>query len=250
MEDEPILDAELQALIDGELDEARAQILAAKVAASAELSSMVAQYRADKEMILRAYGPLIELPVPLRLVRPLAGRKARPSWGRREAFAAVAAAAAIALVGWTAYPIFFKPADPLVAEAFAARRGDVRPQKEFVASAVSDPAARDRLAGDTLALPVKVPDLEKAGYVLTAIDIYRDRPGRESLQVSYRNAQGRNFTLYMHRSAGADRFDLEHRGATQICIWQNDALSVVMLGEMSSKDMLKLATLTYADLNF
>jgi hypothetical protein len=36
----------------------------------------------------------------------------------------------------------------------------------------------------------------------------------------------------------------------QVCVWQNDDLSVVMLGEMPAHEMLRVATATYADLNF
>jgi hypothetical protein len=36
----------------------------------------------------------------------------------------------------------------------------------------------------------------------------------------------------------------------QVCIWQNDDLSVVMLGRMPAHEMLRVATATYADLNF
>ncbi len=50
--------------------------------------------------------------------------------------------------------------------------------------------------------------------------------------------------------AGPDRFDIHRRGNTQICVWQNDDLSVVMTGDMSAREMLKVANLTYNDLNF
>ena len=48
----------------------------------------------------------------------------------------------------------------------------------------------------------------------------------------------------------SDPFDMHQRGKTQICVWQNDDLSVVMTGDMSAREMLKVANLTYSDLNF
>ena len=65
-----------------------------------------------------------------------------------------------------------------------------------------------------------------------------------------RDRNGVLFTMYMRQTAGADRFELSRRKDMQVCIWQNDDLSVVMLGEMPAHEMLKVATATYADLNF
>ena len=153
-----------------------------------------------------------------------------------------------ATAGWLASPYFqgARP-DALVAEAFAVRDGGVAPEQRFDAEAAAP--LRDRIVGTTLAVPAKIPDLGRAGYSLTGIAVYPERGGH-ALQVSYRDGRGRSFTLYMRRSIGPDRFDLEEKGATRICIWQNEDLSVVMLGDMPSKEMLKVATLTYGDLNF
>jgi anti-sigma factor RsiW len=110
--------------------------------------------------------------------------------------------------------------------------------------------AKDQIAENTLAKPVKVPDLEKAGYVLKGIAVFAKAHAEHSLQARYENSAGQSFVVYMRSSAGPDRFDMQQRGKTQICVWQNDDLSVVMTGDMSAREMLKVANLTYSDLNF
>jgi anti-sigma factor RsiW len=42
---------------------------------------------------------------------------------------------------------------------------------------------------------------------------------------------------------------MQRRGSVEICVWQNAELAVAMVGEMSTRDMLKLASATYADLD-
>jgi len=140
--------------------------------------------------------------------------------------------------------------DPLVAEALAVRSGQVHAERQFADADISAEAARDGLVQAALAVPVKVPNLEKAGLKLVAISAYPDKGGHEALQLSYRDRNGVLFTMYMRQTAGGDRFEMSARRNMQVCVWQNDALSVVMLGEMPAHEMLKVATATYADLNF
>jgi len=245
----PISDEQLHAYIDGELEPAEARRIEAIIGASPELARQVEQFRADKELLHRIYAPLIEQPLPAGVFAALE----RPR--RRFAFrfdiplfpAGAAAAAALLVVGLLAYPnLVGSGGDPLVAEAIAAQDGELR----TVTSLGPDMAAGDRIAEETLAAPVKIPNLEKAGYVLKAVAVVARGADGRALQARYGNATGKSFVVYMRRSVGPDRFELQQRGKTQVCIWQNDELSVVMTGDMSAKEMLKVANLTYSDLNF
>jgi hypothetical protein len=40
------------------------------------------------------------------------------------------------------------------------------------------------------------------------------------------------------------------RGPVRICLWQDDVLASVMVGEMSSAEMLRVASLAYNGLYF
>ncbi|MDB5397761.1 MAG: hypothetical protein JWM91_5267 [Rhodospirillales bacterium] len=247
-----LTDEELHAFIDGELDDASARSVAAAVAASAELTALVDHYRADKALIAGIYGPLIDRPVPLAMMRPLGREK---STARVRIIAritsAAAAIAAMIVVAWFGYPMINGAVtDPLVAEAVAVRQGKVQADREIDSSQVMTSDARNRLAETILAVPVRVPNLEKSGYVLASIAVYPDHGNRHSLQLSYRGRNGALFTMYLRPIAGADRFALSRRGEMQVCVWQNDKMSVVMLGEISAREMLRVATSTYADLDF
>ena len=252
MEKTILSEEELHAFIDGELDDARADAVAAIIAGSPELSERVEYFVIDKDMIARAYGPLIEQPVPASLRQAVTGaRPAAPARAPMRFLPAAMALAAAIVAAVIAYPILSSlGGDPLVADALAVRDGHVHAERQFADTEIASAATRDQLVETALSVPVKVPNLEKAGYKLTAITAYPDKGGHNALQISYRDRNGVLFTMYMRQTAGGDRFELSQRKDMQVCIWQNDDLSVVMLGQMPAHEMLRVATATYADLNF
>ena len=93
-------------------------------------------------------------------------------------------------------------------------------------------------------ITIRPPDLSKLGYSLAAV-----RRGEAAVVLDYRGERGRVFTLYLRRSSGEERFEMTRRGDLRICVWQDEALSAVMFGEMSAGEMLRLATLAYAGLS-
>ena len=249
----PILtDEDLHAFIDGELDDARATQIAIAIAGSPEMCERVERFIADKDLIARVYGPLIDQPLPAALLKAATPELLRlpPRSPMRFVPAAMALAAAL-VVAVIGYPVFSNlGGDPLVAEAMAVRSGQVHADRQFADSEVATASVRDHLVETALSVPVKVPNLEKAGYVLTGITAYPDRGGHQALQLSYRDRNGAVFTMYMRQTGGGDRFELSQRKNLQVCVWQNDNLSVVMLGTMPAHEMLRVATATYADLDF
>jgi len=249
-------ESELQAYLDGRLEADRAKVASAYLDQYPADAARIADYAAQRDALRAALQFKFDEPVPQRL----SVARIRADQRRRQTrrVMALAATVMIAIGGvaasFVASPYFGGGQESLVAEAVAARNGGTSPERSVESALLATSSARDEIVRDVLDVPAKVPDLGKAGYVLTDMKVYSSHAsggGRErALQIAYRNAHGRSFTLYMHKSLGRDRFDLEHRGDTQICIWQNEDLSVVMVGEMPAKEMLKVATLTYGDLNF
>jgi anti-sigma factor RsiW len=252
MQQEEISVEELNAFVDGELGEGRRREIAARIAAEPALAARVARLQADKDRLIDLYGPLIKQPVP----RALLNRAVSTASPRRMVLwnwiaAATAAAAAIVVAVWIGYAQLAGVGnDPLISQALAARNGALPAESQVAAASVVSASARDRIVAESLAVAVKVPDLRKAGYDLATITVYSDAPQRHSLQLSYRDGQGRLFTVYLTRGGGAEGFDLLTQGAQRICIWRTEELNAVMVGEMSANEMLRVASLTYADLNF
>ena len=249
----PVEDAELHAYVDGQLGNDRAQEVVLFLEQNPVEAARVAQYAAQRRAMRASLQPRFDEAVPprLRIDRVRAGLH-RKQMARFRGIAAIAAAVLVCVVsGLIIYPrIFGTAGEGLIAQAFEAREGGLSVERQLAASSVSTSEARDALAATALALPIRVPDLTPAGFTLSAIAIYPERDHAHALQLSYTDRQGKLFTVFLHRAGGADKFDLQRQGKMQICIWQNEDMGAVMLGEMSAKEMLKVATLTYGDLNF
>ncbi|MDX2144493.1 MAG: hypothetical protein SFV19_14140 [Rhodospirillaceae bacterium] len=236
-----ISESDLHAFIDGELGAERARLVAAALTQDSVLAARVASFRADKEQFARVYGPLIDQPVPLRLQAVLArGKRRAPVGLPRTAWMAMAASIVAAVVGWASLSVLQPaPADTIVAEALAARADTAGAQSV-------SPGEAGQALTQALELNLQAPDLSKMGYTLARVDTYADTPGGAAVKLDYRAADARTFTIYLRRSSGDVRFEMLKQGETRICLWQDDVVGAVMLGEMSAGEMLRLASLAYS----
>jgi len=250
---QPVSQDMIQAYVDDRLTGGEVRAVETYLAQAPAEAARAAAYVEQRRQLREALQAKFDEPVPSRLKIAEIRRMQRQRQTRRlmglAAMLAVAITAGIA--GWLAAPHFEgNGSDPLVAEALSVRDGKLHPDRMIEAEALATPEAGDPVVAATLDVPAKIPDLAEAGYRLSGIAVLREPGGGAALQVSYRDQKGGVFTLFLRRSAGSDRFDLSRRGSMQICVWQNDVLSVVMLGEMPAKEMLKVATMTYSALDF
>lgn len=249
----PVSEEELHAFIDGELDDARAAEVAVILERDPLLAARVAAFKADQELLARTYAPLLGEAVPeawQKLItqrdeprerrstagafRPLFGRRAPPV---SRVLAAIAASIILIFGGWTfTRGMAERRAEALVAEALEAHAGT------RAATTVTD---ADAALKSVLKLPLKAPDLTAMGYTLASVQVYEG----ESVKLDYRDGNNRLFTLYLKPSSGTPRFDMLRRGNSRVCIWQDDVLSTIMVGEMSAGEMLRLASMAYAGLS-
>jgi len=248
---------ELHAFIDGELDSIRAAEVARLVATDPVLAARVEAFRADKERLEQIYGTLRDLPVPPKWLqsvenRPVRQRTRFPSvYLSRRGVAAVAASLLVILMVnlWFAYERFSATnEDAIIAEAFAARQDAMPPEQSFAAGTLAAPEGRNQVLSTALSETLKAPDLSKLGYRLANIRVYSGVPGGKAVELAYRDAQNRLFTLYLRHPSGPPRVDLVERDGMRICIWQDDVLGTVMLGEMSAGEMARMASLAYSGL--
>jgi anti-sigma factor RsiW len=240
-----ITDEEIHAYIDGELGEVRTADITALSQYDAELAARIAAFRADKAKLQDIYGPLIARPLPpawLHTIdRARASERKRPQ--TRALFAMAASIALLVMAGLT-YALLSAPGkDAVVANALSARHDSLVMTAAAGTNATQEVA--DRTVQGELGTGVKAPDLRKLGYTLAGAHAAASGKG---VTIDYRDDHNRMFTIYLQHSPGDARFDMLKRGATRICVWQDDVLSAVMMGDMSAPEMLRLATLAYAGL--
>ena len=238
-------DEELHAFIDGELDAAQAAAIQTALDENDILARRIALYRSDKERIAQVYAPLIHRPLPSAWLTKLDAtpRRFAPMLQRRSVFA-MAASVALAVVGATAYRVVSTNSDDdILNEAFAALNNTMP------ASATGSVEDVNQTLATELGLNLKAPDLSKMGYHLAGVNVYTNLPDSTGIKLDYRTTDNRTVALYVRKSMGAVRFDMLKRGTVRICVWQDDVVGTVMMGEMSAGEMLRLASLAYSGLN-
>jgi anti-sigma factor RsiW len=254
--DPGITKEELHAFVDGELDPIRAAAFAKLVAADPALAARVAAFQADKDRLDQIYGTLRDLPVPpewLQRIKdaPLLRRRSFSNvFFSRQGVAAIAASLLLILTInlWFVYERFTATdQDAIVAEALAARQDSIRPEQSFAATSTV-PEERNQVLTTALSMMLKAPDLTKLGYRLANIRVYSGVPGGKAAELGYRDAQNHLFTLYLRHPSSPPRVDLVESNGIRICVWQDDVLGTVMLGEMSAGEMARIASLAYSEL--
>lgn len=239
----PIQEEDLHAFIDGELDDVRAREIAELVTADRALAEKVQAFRVDKARLLEHYEPLLERPLPeawlkrIEAARKPVRRFDRIAW--RKPGYALAASVAVLVIGWSAYRVMLeRGGEGVVDEAIAAR-------------VVADNGAAVDAAkiSAALGLRVKLPDLSRAGYTFAGAAIM-PKSGATAVKLDYRDRDNRMFTLYLKPSSGQAHFEMTARGSLRVCLWQDDVLATVMVGEMSAAEMLRVASLAYNGLYF
>jgi anti-sigma factor RsiW len=235
-----ISDEDLHAYIDGALDEDRALAVRNALAGNAALAERAALFLADKAMLKAVYAPLAERPLPPEWIA-LARRR---SWMRWRLAGAIAAAVLIMAGGSLAWR-HYSPLNTgdVVEAALDARDGTQAPERHIALGDIVQAHRYDATLRQTVASNVHIPDLSRMGYRLSGLRLY----GRAA-ELLYQGPQGKLFTLYIRRSDGSARFDQFGHGSLRVCVWQDDQISTVMVGDISVAVMQRLAILTYTGL--
>jgi len=246
---------ELHAFIDGELEPERATEIGRLIAGDTALAARVAAFRSDKERLSRIYAGLEKRPLPAEWLRQIEtrDRSVKPLsrlYTMRSTLAGIAAALLVALGTWTAFEVQTAGnPDAIIGEAISARADSLKPQEVIEVAAASPSEDQNEVLTSALGMKLKVPDMSKVGYRLAVIRVYSDVPGGKAVELRYRSGEDRVFTLYVRHPNSAARVDLLQRDNLRICIWQDDVVGTVMVGQMSAGEMARAASAAYAGLN-
>ncbi len=241
---------DLGALLDGELTAERRAELEARVKGDPSAAALLAEYRADKEMLRRIYDPVARRPIPKEWLAIAYGSRPKTSW---RMVGSIAAALLVALIGTISYMELRPPvtggsvADShhdIVQEALDARHDITRPAKVVAVERGAEVDRYTSVLRSAVGFSAKVPDMRKAGYQLTSIKVY----WRGAVELTYRDPKNRMLTLYVRRSGGKIGFDQFPRDGLRVCVWQDNEVGMVAAGDMSTASMQRLAVLAYAGL--
>jgi anti-sigma factor RsiW len=249
-----ISEAEVHALVDGELTgEARAEAEAILAAAPAD-EALAREVRTLNEALRMRYAGRLEEPLPAAMLEAL-GRV--PRWPQALASRHRALAAAVLLTlmaGLAGYVV-----RGLVANAPS-------PEPAFVASAIGAhsvylPEVRHpvevrahedhlvRWLTRRVGAPIRAPALADRGWKLMGGRLLPDH-GLPAAQFMYEDGAGRRFTLYIRKETGLGNtsFLFAERGGLGAFYWIDRPLAYALAGRLSREELMDLANAVYAQL--
>jgi anti-sigma factor RsiW len=246
-------EAELQAHLDGELDAERTAAVEAFLAANPEQAERLRSLRRQTRLIARAYGPLLERPLPPALER-LALAATQPPVRRWRRLAA-AAAVALALLGSGAGAGWWWRGQSMVAPAEAGFVADAVSAHQVYAIEVRHPVEVGADESDhlvtwlsrRLGLALAAPDLAEEGFELVGGRLLPAAHG-PAAQLMYQDTSGRRLTLYVRPSAdpaAETAFRFAREGELAALYWRDQGGAWALLGELPREELLRLAHVVY-----
>lgn len=249
-----ISEADLQAYVDGRLAEPQRIRLEAELAADSELAQQLEAYRAQSEALRAAFQPVLEEPIPVRLLDAT-----RPPRRRGWAIAAAILCTVFGGVAGFAVSEAYRPAAQVrYAEA-------PLPARAAIAHAVYSPEVRhpvevgaDQEAhlvawlSKRLGAPVRAPKLESVGYRLMGGRLLPGESGPVA-HFMYQCEKGTRVTLYVRTEApdhGETAFRYADEGDVRVFYWVDRTFGYALSSADISRERLsEVANVVYQQLN-
>ena len=242
---------DLHAWLDGELPAERRAEIDHYLASRPEDAARLAAYQRNDQALRSYFDPVMDEPVPPRLVRAQAS--VRP---RLLRYAAVVVWLAIGgVAGWHLHAYKATPARsdiPGWAHRAAIAHVVYSPEVRHPVEVPADQEAHlTTWLSKRLGTPLRVPHLESVGYQLVG---GRLLPGEQgpAAHFMYQDAQGQRLTLYVRVNREQNRetaFRFAQEGNVRVFYWIDRGLGYALSGEIGKDDLLRVATAVYQHLN-
>ncbi|CAG0950034.1 hypothetical protein RHDC4_00022 [Rhodocyclaceae bacterium] len=263
MKPHPIDEARLQGHVDDRLTpEARAEV-DAYLQERPDEALRLEDYRAQKQAMDELFAPVLDEPVPDRLVaaaggtRAIAPAPARPGpWSLLRLAAGLAAISVAGLAGWIARGELAPAAVPVAAASL--------PRQAAVAHAVFTPDVRrpveigaDQEAqlvtwlSKRLGVPVRPPKLGALGFELIGGRLLPGGSGPVALFM-YQDASGQRLTLYVSTENAANRdtaFRFAQEGAVNVFYWIDGRFGYALSASVGKAELGRIAGAVYEQLD-
>jgi len=243
----PVTEADLHAYLDQRLPDARRADVEAYLAEHADDAKRLGAYRAQDAALRELFNPVMDEPIPLRLLHRHSGI---------ARYAAVVAWIALGtVIGWSVHD-FGSRAGRGDAPAWAYRAA--------VAHAVYSPEVRhpvevgaDQEAhlvnwlSKRLGTELKVPQLNALGYALVGGRLLPGEGGPVA-QFMYQDGKGQRLTLYIRTNVDDTRetaFRFAREDRVSVFYWLDHKLGYALSGEADKAELLRVATAVYRQLN-
>lgn len=209
----------------------------------AEDAARVADFQAQRRLLRAAFDPVLEEPVPERLVQ----RRHASSLLLWRVAAVVGWMTAGALLGWNLRDHGEPPAQKVVYERTLVERARMAHVIYSAENrrAVEVPASQEddmiRWLSKRMNAAVRVPDLSEYGFQAMG---GRLLPGAEgpACQIMYQNAAGKRLTIYLARDPGNVRpVRFSDQDVVHVVFWSDGRLAFAVSAEIDSEELGRIA---------
>jgi len=251
MSEQPVTDAELHAYVDGLLPEARRSAVETHLAAHTDDMARVAAWREQNEALRAHFTPVLDEPVPARLLASASGKR-MPAMMR---YAAVLAWFAVGgVTGWFVHDYKTEKSTDTIAFAQRAAIAHIvySPEVRHPVEVGADEEAHlvawlsKRIGGS-----LKIPQLGTLGYQLVG---GRLLPGNQGpvAQFMFQDGSGQRLTLYVRNGSNETKetaFRYAQERGISVFYWVDGRFGYAISGEIPKADLLRVANVVYQQLN-
>ena len=243
-------DEDLHAWADGELDEVRRLEVEGRLANDPDAMERARSYRQMNTALKALYDPVLEEPIPGRLL-------ARPATNasRAAVYAKAASLVVIGLaLGWAArsfVPLASGPGLPLWRQAAIAHTVYAPEVRHPVEVGADDEDHLVRWLSKRLGTDLKCPKLSAYGYELVGGRLLSGTNGPVA-HFMFQDSRGARLTLYVSKQrgdSGETAFRFNQEGGVAVFYWIDGRYGYALSGEMGRDQLLGLAKAVYQQLN-
>lgn len=251
MTSQPLTEQDLHAFADDRLEPARRIEVETALFERDDLAQRAQAWRAQNQLLHRAFDAVLEEPVPARLLEASRPRPGAASWRLAAAVAWLAVGGVIGFVSRG----YYAPGAPALASlprqaaiAHVVFAAEVRHPVEVGADQEAHLAA---WLSKRLGAQLKPPQLSAAGYDLVGGRLLSGEKGPVA-QFMYQDARGQRLTLYVRTDAADNRetaFRYAQEDKVGVFYWLDGKLGYALSGELEKDDLLRVATIVYRQIN-
>lgn len=246
----PVSKAELHAYVDGQLDDARRQEVAAYVADNPDAADRVAAYEAQNKALHILFDPALYEAPPPRLKPPAMPRvMLHLLWAAASVFLLVAGGVA----GWFVHDNVLVDGAPdiHVARQAAVAHTVFTPQKRHPVEVTADEEAHlVKWLSKVLGKPLRAPRLAGLGFALVGGRLL-SAPDGPAAQFMYEDTLGRRITVYVAtdpRWQGQTAFRYAAQGNVGVFYWIEGPFGYAVTATMPRPELIAIARAVYAEL--
>ena len=251
MNNASITETDLHAWLDGELPAGRRTDVEAFLASHPDEAERLAAYRRQDEALRARFDPVLEEPVPARLME----RRPRTRAGLLRYAAAIGWLVLGGVAGWHLHglkAVDYRAETPSWARSAALAHVTYSPEVRHPVEVAADQEAHlVAWLSKRLGTPLRVPRLDGLGYGLVGGRLLPGERGPVA-QFMYQDGKGQRLTLYVRTNHDQNRetaFRFAQDGNVRVFYWIDRRLGYALSGEIDKSELLRVANTVYRHLN-